>query len=214
MDALALQKAVRKLNRAERALETMRSSESASQTEEAWEDFLSAFGTIYSTFEEGSKGHGRSSAWFGREKSRRKKDPLLRYIHFARNAEEHGIRRIVERNSTSITLKSPFAGVRLRPDGKNTWAVVEIRGDVHFANDVVRLVEIFDERFGDSCKPPDHHLGQPLSTTTPISVAELGLAYLKSMIVDANKLLPGTEADAPKGEPSSAGPVDPSEVAP
>ncbi|MCY1644043.1 hypothetical protein [Methylorubrum sp. SL192] len=191
MDALAVEKAHRKLKRAERAVEALRSSTDAEQTEEAWEDFLAAFGTIYATFEEGSKGEGKSSSWFGREKNCRKKDPLLRYLHFARNAEEHGVRRIVERGSTSISLRSPYAGVMLRSNGIDTWTVVGIRGDVHFASDIVRLVEVRDDRFGDRCGPPDTHLGQPIARATPLTIAEYGLSYLTSMVDAASKLVLG-----------------------
>ena len=193
MKNAAVAKAARKLKRALDALDSLRQSETAEATERAWEDFLMASGSIYAALEEGSKGEARSTPWFGREKHRRKKDPLLRYLHFARNVEEHGLVKIVTRNSSSVQLMSPYAGVALQPNGKNTWLVVGTRGVVKFAHDIVCLAAVTDTRFNDSADPPTTHLGQPITAATPLAVAELGFTYLEAMIANAAALVVDAE---------------------
>jgi hypothetical protein len=60
--------------------------------------------TIYSKLEQGAKGCGPSDAWFGRKKYDRKTDPLLRYIHHARNADEHGLEAVTSHDPASLSV--------------------------------------------------------------------------------------------------------------
>jgi hypothetical protein len=49
-----------------------------------------------------------------------------------------------------------------------------------------RLVPVIDH--GDKYDPPTEHLGVPLKDRSPLGVADLGLAFLRSMTDDAAKL--------------------------
>src|SRR5690606_27755019 len=99
MDPQAVEQAKIRLKKAETAIARLKSADSFEQAEDAWTDFLSATSTIYSKLEQGAKVNGKSSAWFGRKKKERKDDPLLRYLHYARNSDEHGVQRLVERRT-------------------------------------------------------------------------------------------------------------------
>ena len=189
MNKQATAKAATKLERLTRSVEAMKTAESSEAIEDAWVDFLIAASTFYSTLEQGAKTNDKSKAWFGRKKHERRTDQLLRYLHHARNAEEHGIARITGRSNSKIFLKSKGAAVMLQSDGKN-WNVVSQTGDVEYPGDVVTLVRVQDIRFGDWFDPPEQHLGQNLNDTSPPAIAELGAAYLGEMLSEA-KALPG-----------------------
>ena len=145
-----------------------------------------AAGGFYSALEQGAKVNAKSKAWFGRQKHQRKKDPLLRYVHQARNAEEHGIRQITQRQNSEITLE-PGAEVKLTSDGKS-WQATNIKGGVKFANNIVCLVRVQDARFGDWFDPPTSHLGSDLEDVTPLTVASLCLAHMKALLTEATSL--------------------------
>lgn len=190
MNTDALHKAARKLEKLSKALDAMKAAISPMEIEDAWDDFVLGTGSFYSTLEQGAKGAGQSMGWFGRKKHERKSDPLLRYLHHARNAEEHGIKRITKRVSSSVTLKSQGAGVKLSSDGKQ-WSVTGREGDIEFANDLVRLVRVHNDRHGDWTDPPNQHLGQPLVEVSPPAIAALAFAYLQRMLAEAKTLATG-----------------------
>ncbi len=112
---------------------------------------------------------------------------MLSYIHHARNAEEHGIKRITARANSKVLLKSKGDAITLQSDGKK-WNVVEQTGDVEYPNDVVTLARVHDDRFGDWSDPPEKHLGHNLKKTSPVEVAELGAAYFEQMLSEAMAL--------------------------
>jgi hypothetical protein len=95
MNADAIDQAKSRLSRAEKALAALSAAKAIEEAEAAWTDFLIAAATIYSKLEQGAKGSGRCEGWFGQKKKARKDDQLLRYLHFARNSNEHGIERVV-----------------------------------------------------------------------------------------------------------------------
>ena len=119
MNLQAVEQAKIRLAKAEKTFDAMRSSTTLEDMEEAWTDFLIAVSAIYSKLEQGAKGNSKSEGWFGRKKRERRKDPLLKYLHAARNSNEHGIERIVE--STC-----PYQ--KLRP----TVLVVQATEDAHW----------------------------------------------------------------------------------
>jgi hypothetical protein len=181
----AVDQALEKLERARAAVERIVAlSDAPGAVEGAWVDFLLAASSIYSKLEQGAKhGSGKSAAWFGRKKSQRKTDPLLRYIHHARNAEEHGIERVTRRASSRVTVEAGTY-VQLRSDGEN-WNIEHMIGSIQPAYDRVALVPVRDSRFGDIFQPPWQHLGQTLPDRTPKTIATLGLSYLERMIEEA-----------------------------
>src|SRR6516165_1236564 len=91
MKAIGLDSARERLRRAHSAFERLERATTNKDRETAWSDFLLASHAVYSKLEQGSKGCGKSQAWFGRKKHERKNDELLRYIHHARNIDDHGI---------------------------------------------------------------------------------------------------------------------------
>lgn len=198
MDAQAVEQAKGRLQRADKALQRLNAATNYDEAEEAWSDFLLAAAAIYSKLEQGSKSKGTSSGWFGRKKKERKDDPLLRFLHHARNSDEHGIERVAERGgnqhdiSTGEQLKFNERREKLISirDGMTGEIKVENMRALLYGPSLV-MIRVHDRRFGDYCDPPSEHMGKPidLDDNSLIGMASLGLAYLTSLIAEADKLI-------------------------
>ena len=196
MDKTALRHAWEALHHASAAHSAIVHAKSFGEVEREWGRFLNAANRIFSKLEKGSKDHGQAEPWFGRAIHDRRTDQLLRYVHHARNADEHGIKDITTRNASSITVSGggfsaeyikgeadgsiSFEGVKsLNPDNP---AVFE------YDAPTVKLVTVFDDRFkGDSFDPPSEHLGQPLESGSIFEVTALTLKYLDGLVRDGSK---------------------------
>ncbi|MBX9739414.1 MAG: hypothetical protein K2X62_05060 [Beijerinckiaceae bacterium] len=192
MDRLAVEQAKTRMIKARKSLQALGTASNYENAEEAWTDFLLAAATVYSKLEQGSKTNGASQGWYGRKKRERRVDPLLRYLHYSRNSDEHGIERVVERGpGSNLFGPLPFGEtlpVRVakanhetkQPEGE--W----MRGWVHGPN--ISLIRVFDRRFNDHCDPPAEHLGTLLKEITPVAIATLGLSYLEMLVQEAEGL--------------------------
>ncbi len=167
MDAQAVEQAKGRLQRAERALERLKAAANYDEAEESWSDFLLAAATIYSKLEQGSKSKGTSSGWFGRKKKERKDDPLLRFLHHARNSDEHGIERVAERGGNKTDF---LTGESLKFNERRAKRILEVldgkTGKIRHTNVKVYLygpslmmTRVYDRRFGDHCDPPNRAHG-------------------------------------------------------
>jgi hypothetical protein len=122
-----------------------------------------------------------------KKETRTKKDHLLSYLHHARNAAEHGIQRITSRTSSNITL-APNARAFLSSRKKGGWDVLASSGEITFASDMVYLVRVHDDRYGDWFDPPTSRLGNDLTDISPAGIGTLGILYLEGMLSEARKL--------------------------
>jgi hypothetical protein len=199
MDPKAIAQAKARLKKAERALQALKDASKYEEAEDAWTEYLLATTSIYSKLEQGAKGNGKSMAWFGRKKNERRNDPLLSYLHFARNADEHGIERVTSKHSGfhSRTLRPKFNErhriVVQRVDEKTMKPTgPKIKGMV--AGPCIRCVKVRDDRFGDERDPPKEHLGAPImlpelpnvsGSEYPDILAETALTYFRALIAEA-----------------------------
>lgn len=191
MNPTAIEQAKTRLLKAEKALSELKAAEYFDDAESAWSDFLLAASGIYSKLEQGAKGYPKSEPWFGAEKRLRKTDPLLRYIHFARNADEHGIERVTDRSLDNLNLK--FNERRFMRIQQLDQGTHEPKGDLVdcvMAGPTIKIVRVHDRRYGDFADPPKTHLGQPVpfGESFPDEVGEVALEYLRSMIERAEAL--------------------------
>ena len=154
---------------------------------DAWETFLSASGTFYSALEQGSKASKKSKHWFDLEKHKRRTDPLLKYLHHARNAEEHGLRGITKITNSNVLLK-PGASAEVSSDGKQLY-VRAIEGEVEFPGDRIAIIRVHNDKFNNHCDPPDTHLEKNIDDRSPKGVATLAIIYFEKMLEAAQKLL-------------------------
>lgn len=197
MKKSAVDHATRRLEKARVAAAKLGAAKSFDEASEAWADFLQAANSVYSKLETGSKGCGKSEAWFGRMKHERRTDPLLAYIHQARNVDEHGIEPTTEEH-----LIPSFSGngyLRSFEVGKSAEGALTISYDadpgVKLNLDLVAVLRpVTDSRFGNVFNPPEEHLGVPLDvpqawSIPPAAVASVAVTYL-NLLVDAAAALP------------------------
>jgi hypothetical protein len=195
METIAVLQAKMRLAKAEKALGALKAATKIEEAEEAWTDFLLAAATIYSKLQQGSKGNTKSQLWFTGKKRERKDDPLLRYLHFARNSDEHGIERVAE-----VTPSNAFFGRKL---GFNERVPVQFQkldpttnqpeDQIHdgvFAGPTLKPIRAHDRRFGDYCDPPEKHRGEDILFANFVDgIATAALPYLRELVAEAETLV-------------------------
>ncbi|RWB98869.1 MAG: hypothetical protein EOQ56_19230 [Mesorhizobium sp.] len=197
MKKAAIEKANSRLAKARESVTAIGSATTYPSFQSAWTDFLLAANAIYSILERGAKGNQSSINWFGRAKGTRRKDPLLQYIHHARNADEHGIAPVTELVPGSVSIKGVGGNAvhienLVINDGNFRAEVKPVNGSlpsITLQRPTAKLISVTDDRFGDTFDPPTHHLGTPILENSPLAVAELAIAYLATMMLDAEQLL-------------------------
>lgn len=195
MDARAIEHAKARLRKADKAVETLKAADNFESAEDAWSDFLLAASAVYSKLEQGAKGT-KSEPWFGRKKHERRIDPLLNYLHIARNSDEHGIDRVADRGgnthdiSSGIPQKLKFNERReffLQAQNPETGKYDTEPAPAYLYGPSLQLVTVHDRRTAVFREPPTEHLGQQikLDDLWLTGVADLGLTHLKKIIGEA-----------------------------
>lgn len=199
MQKIAVEHAKQRLAKARDAMADFEKASSLDVAKSAWSDFLIAASGVYSKLEQGAKGNGKSEGWYGKVKSKRRKDPLLSYIHHARNADEHGLGEIAKKvpGHWSLKLERGSAvrlsgGLHLGSDSSKTDLKIKtVKGKpptIEVRQPSLALVSVVDSRFGDTFAPPSRHLGTAIEPK-PDEVARLALAYLEGLISQADSLV-------------------------
>ncbi|WP_374614722.1 hypothetical protein [Sphingorhabdus sp.] len=201
MKRIALDKAAGHLELAKEAVHQMAGATNFKTYEMAWQDFLSQASRFYSKLEQGSKGCKKSEPWFGGKKHERQKDPLLSYIHHARNCEEHTIDYTASMTADSIVGKmendKPF-NIRFQymvdDKGRQHFRNIEAKdGDgndvpIEIVNPKLVLLQVHEKRINKKFDPPEMHRSKPIVDTTPRGIARLGVSYLEDLLDEARKL--------------------------
>lgn len=178
------------IQRAEKHLGEMADTNLVSDYEAAWQDFLYRLERIWERIVQ----QYQKEPWFhglhGPYAILRKKDPLVRYLKQARNAETH---------TFSGTISSPLS-VRMRDKFGYPFSIRELSTD--FKNGVLTLSINTDELFfepdievsrnephlvrfksrGKWYNPPNAHLGNVLESKDPVIIGKLGLEFSNSFI--------------------------------
>ena len=197
MQVIAVQKAATHLEAAKRAIRGMETATSFAAFEEHWSRFLEESHRVFSKLEKGAKGVGPSNGWFGRKKGQRRTDELLKYVHQARNSDEHGIEDIVRREADSFSVDAVSHGgemtfsveAKLADDGSIMMRNPTVQGAtptaIRFENARVSLIPVHNDQFNDTFHPPTSYLGKPLPNRGPISVAKCAIEYMDEMLAEA-----------------------------
>jgi len=193
MDSTAVEKAKDRLRRAKESLAqiSVPGQQKFERLADHWSTFLIALNGVYAALEQGAKSSPQSRQWFGMKKNERRKDPLLQYLHQARNADEHGI--------APVTKMTPLNVRHLSGDPLTELIVEEDRLRIGVGKDQTATVRVYvptfilttvsDTRFGDSFEPPTHHMGKPVEhTKSPPSVGALALAYAEALVLEAEAI--------------------------
>jgi len=165
-----------------------------------WFDFLASLDSIMEILRAGGRGNPKSRQWVGSRENARAKDPLMQYLHQARNCDTHGLDEPAGPmfGDDEITGFTPIS-VGLRSlDGVLTHhdmmaPVLKISETSAKVGDTVevcfKLRKVVDDRFGTEFEVPGEHMGAPLADISPIAVAKLGLAYYEKLLSDAKALV-------------------------
>jgi hypothetical protein len=192
MKKAAIEKSQLRLEKARAALDRARDSASFEEFESSWTDFLISLNAIPVVLERGARSVPKNQQWwFSKKKPQINDDPLLCYLHQARNVDEHGLEPTTARLPGGIGL------------GRNQDVYIEhmsggpqgVVGRVHTLGGEplrvgitpphCRLVAVTDDRFGTTFEPPIEHLGKPLESTMPVAVGRLALAYYEALVAEA-----------------------------
>lgn len=198
MRKAAIEKAKDRLESAKARLKDLETSKDYASARRHWYDFLFSSNAVFSILEQGAKGFDKSENWLGKKRHERKNDPLLSYLHHARNADEHGIPSVTELDRQKIVFVEngkPIAALEgivgntgrfqsLSDDkSPNFSKVTELR----IYPDRAKLIEVSDR--GVAYAPPSTHLGSAIDENGPIAVAGLMVRYIESMIDEAVPLI-------------------------
>lgn len=180
-----------RLQMAEEALAHLKQATDFRAAEKAWTSFLIAASAFYSKLDQGAKGHGRSSAWFGLKKRQRRDDSVLRYLHFARNSNEHGIERVTERKDAGWA-DVPFGQQKRtfiqRVDPETNEPIGQPMRAFLYSQHLV-AVTAWDRRHGNSCNPPRDGVGADRDGAHPPDIAEVALEKLRDILEEAAELV-------------------------
>ena len=174
-----------RLERARNAVATLDAATALADMHSAWWGFLLAADGIYSKLEQGANGNRKSEPWFGKVKHLRKTDPLLSYIHQARNSDEHGID---DSSFTAVTATPTNPDVEiiqsLDPnDPTTTNLTIKVSKTIPKGTAIAGLATGVALRAvtnrGAKFLVPTHHLGQQLKDNSVREVARAGLRYLE-----------------------------------
>jgi hypothetical protein len=196
MNEMAVEKARARLGRADQALRRIEASTTFKEFESAWSDFLLAWNSIYSVLEQGAKAKPQSRQWFGAKKRERRDDPLLQYLHQARNADEHGIEPVAVHDPGGIGIgvggqPVEVSNLRFDEEGRASAVVKSLDGKppkILIQGPHARPVEVVDSRYGNRYPVPREHLGKPLKRLSPLSMAQAGYAHSERLVEEAAKL--------------------------
>ncbi len=177
-------------------LDGLRQARNFDEFEPAWSRFLVSANAADMIIQSNAKG-GREQPWYGRKIHARRKDPLLAYMHTARNVDEHGIEPVARDEPGFLAIGVAGDSIHIenavfRADGSFTATVRPVDGKLPtIVNQPAypKLVAVTDDRFGDTFAPPSEHLGKPLTDASPIGVATVWLAYLEGLVGEAEQFV-------------------------
>jgi hypothetical protein len=151
-----------------------------SEVRRAWSRFLMHANRVFSKLEQGSK-VGSSQPWYGRIINERRTDPLLRYVHQARDADEHG--NVILGHDTVIQRTAPKVQVLTAPD-PIAFGLPDAGSPIGSILDIPELRLLPAKTRSGTYPPPTIHQGQSINPSIA-PVAEATIAYLAQVIADA-----------------------------
>ncbi|SFK52732.1 hypothetical protein SAMN04488518_10652 [Pseudovibrio ascidiaceicola] len=148
------------------------------------------------------KGSERTEQAFKRLKAERKKDPLMQYLHQARNAEEHSIQEVTETvpGATTIGGGGPEFSKAFRASfsinngvlggvGGNPPEISPLDGKPVLIKQIGPQVKLKSvTNYGKKYPVPREHKGKEIEIPTPIEAAEFALSYLSEVLEKVRKI--------------------------
>jgi hypothetical protein len=197
MRKAAVEKAKDRFASAKARVKDLESSKDYDSARRHWYDFLLSSNVVFSILEQGAKGFDKSQNWFGKRRNERKHDPLLCYLHHARNAAEHNIFSVTELDRRKMVLVengTPAAAIEEMTGNAGKFrglssqaANLEKINEIRIYPDRAKLIRVKDR--GNEYDPPSEHQGSAIDDNGPITVARLMVRYIELMIDEAQSLI-------------------------
>jgi hypothetical protein len=163
-----------------------------------WAELLVALNAGTEKLFSGARGCTKSETWRNKHRNLQRTDPLIRYLHQARNADEHGIEEITEVIRPTWDLHGVRSGHTIMTDGRGVPIIVSSPNvpppRVDYRPTRINLIDVVNSEYGDRFPVPREHLGRPIplpegrSAPGPLEVGGLGLEYLGAMLAEARAL--------------------------
>ncbi len=177
MDLSFSEKELKKAKKSLKIMKEIKSKEDKNlliEFESNWIDFLINLEKIWKKSELECKHFSTFQPWQGKYTSERRKDPLLKYLKNARDADQHSIQSITIEKDYEIEIISPSEGSTFI-EGEN----IEIKVDIKNPRIEPETFKNFDVLYA----PPLEHLGEKLiNPNDPIEIAELGIRYYEEYL--------------------------------
>lgn len=178
----------RELADCEALLVALSESTSVDQSEALWKQFLRHLERVWLKCESHFGRSPKWNGWQGQFLTKRKKDPLLRYLHNARNADEHTVTNIVDKNPDSFKIGPVGGNGRLRYlaiYGDHYEYDADGHVDVSFVPGQLKLLPVTNR--SNVYPPPTEHLGKSLDGATVVEIARAGLNFYHDVVVQTEK---------------------------
>lgn len=172
------------LQRAEQALEAMRSAANLDEFEEHWKEFLRRVERVWSKMISHFGKSPKWSGWSSPFEHSRRTDPLLSYLVNARGAEEHTVNDIVARDPGGIGINPAFGDTLhiKRLEQRDGQISVESAQPlkIDFIPAKTRLLPVVNR--GRTYAVPSHHLDKVVDSSNVLAVAEAALAFYRGAL--------------------------------
>ena len=169
MKEIAIDKAKKRMAEAGHYFMTLDGRMTFEQFNHRWSAFLNAINRAFLALSAGARDNAKTRAWWSEKKHEWKTDPLLQYLHQARNSDEHGLDALTE------WIPGYFSAAL--PPGLNPASLSH-----------PKLIAVRNDKFGDIFEPPTEHLGNkfsPEELRLPFSVAARAMGYYNRLILEA-----------------------------
>lgn len=178
------------LRAAAKALDGMRNAKSLEDFETEWKELLGCLEKVWNKVERTCQPmRDRFEPWQSKYHRLRKRDMLLRYLKQARDADNHSIQDFtkIEPGSRSIRFANPSGGYIKHMEMRG-GKLIAYEGDPIVVEDKApHPVAVRVQNHGEWFNPPTSHLGQPVTTLHPVTLAELGLKFYEEYVNDVER---------------------------
>lgn len=181
---------------AESALARMRAARSFPEFEDAWNELLNALGKVWTRILAACKANqARTAKWRGDQERFRREDPLLRYLHHARNSDQHSVTDAIKHEPGRESMQIPMmpGGTYIKHLEIIGGKVVRYEGNaplqLKYTPGRLTLLAVTDR--GQNYDPPTEHLGVRLARQDPFTVAEFGAKFTAAQLDDLRETIAG-----------------------
>lgn len=184
-------KARTRFRRAYKSFVAAQRADTFKEFEDAWDDFLIHSDTVFEQIKATCAKDQKLLTWHGERQAVRRKDPLLKYLWEARNANEHSVQTVSSFRDAEYAILPPRDGSPFTLNGviggPNTNFTLTSHGAEPprvWINQPTVIVLPVRARDGQIYNPPTTHLGERLAEGSPLEIAYKALKFMDKLITE------------------------------